>query len=247
MPARIDHFTCICICVYVCMKSIFICQIVVSAKAALRVIIDQTAAAAGAASATTTAASDAKASAETTFQKRIGQMKTILYGDGENPDIDEAKAVELSRSIQQEGFMLQLLDRLDDVPFEARKDTALIYNSLIRKNIQNFAQYVLDNFETTVRRLIEGYGRPESALNCGSMLRETIRHPELTRAVLYSDLLWPFFDVYVHLPSFDIASDAFNTLRDLLVLTKNKVIAAEFLETNFDAVFQKYEVNLYML
>ena len=61
----------------------------------------------------------------------------------------------------------------------------------------------------------QGYGHPEVALNCGSMLREAARH-EKARRILFSPHIWAFFDTYVHLPNFDVASDSFTTLRDLL-------------------------------
>lgn len=73
------------------------------------------------------------------------------------------------------------------------------------------------------------------------MLRECIRHDNLARAILQTDKLWLFFDKFLHLPNFDVASDAFNSLRDLLTTTKNKSISAEFLELRFDDVFKKYE------
>ena len=69
------------------------------------------------------------------------------------------------------------------------------------------------------------------ALNCGSMLREAARH-EKARRILFSPHIWAFFDTYVHLPNFDVASDSFATLRDLL--TKHKAVAADFLEKEYE-------------
>ena len=51
------------------------------------------------------------------------------------------------------------------------------------------------------------YYYPDVALNSGSMLRECIRHDELARAILNSEKLWLFFDKFLHLPNFDVASD----------------------------------------
>eukprot|EP01041_Mallomonas_annulata_P013397 gene13396-28406_t len=173
--------------------------------------------------------------------KRLSQMKTILYGDGEKTDVDEEKAVELSKHIQTEGLLLQLVEKLKNIPFEARKDTALIFNNLIRKNICNFSTYVTDHYERIVKQLVAGYEYPDIALNCGSMVRECIRHDPIARRLLHSEQLWLFFDSFVHQPNFDVASDAFNTLRDLLMSSRNKSLAAEFLETHFDDIFKKYE------
>lgn len=88
--------------------------------------------------------------------------------------------------------------------------------------------------------LVEGYSNPELALLCGTMIRECIRYEDLTKSIIDSEQFWLFFDIFVHLPNFDVASDAFNTLRELLV--KNKYIAAEFLESKYTQIFEKYEV-----
>lgn len=69
------------------------------------------------------------------------------------------------------------------------------------------------------------------------MLRECIRYEPLARGVLGSELLWLFFDSYVHLPNFDVASDAFATLRDLL--TRNKGAASEFLSERWALLVQE--------
>ena len=47
---------------------------------------------------------------------------------------------------------------------------------------------------------------------------------------------------YVHLPNFDVASDAFNTLKELLTTPKNKLISSDFLDKNYNHVISKYEV-----
>ena len=52
---------------------------------------------------------------------RLSQLKVILYGgttDGDKSEVDEEKAEEVSRRIQEEGLMLQLIDKLDAIPFE---------------------------------------------------------------------------------------------------------------------------------
>lgn len=130
------------------------------------------------------------------------------------------------------------------VDYQARKDTAQIFNNLIHKNICNFAGYVEAHF-SMVLELMGYYTIPDVALTCGTMLRECIRYDDLARAALDCELLWAFFDTYVHLPNFDAASDAFNTLRDLLTTARNKLISSEFLERHYDKVFTKYELMLH--
>jgi calcium binding protein 39 len=77
------------------------------------------------------------------------------------------------------------------------------------------------------------YDNADIALTCGLMLRECIRHEALSRYVLMSDLFYRFFE-YVEVANFDVASDAFATFKDLLVL--HKQMSASFLEANYARV-----------
>ncbi|CAE7519457.1 Cab39l [Symbiodinium microadriaticum] len=139
--------------------------------------------------------------------------------------------------------MIELIDKMDVIPFEARKDTAQIFNNLMHKDVDGFVSYMGRNFRS-VLKIAEGYANPDIALNSGSMLRECIRYEDLARQFLQSEQLWLFFDAFVHLPNFDVASDAFNTLKEVLAGARNKQIAAEFLEERYDQVFFKYQVLL---
>lgn len=174
--------------------------------------------------------------------RHLSQMKVILYGNSEEPLVDEAKAQELARA--SASLIKQLVAHLDKLPFEARKDVALIFNNVIRKPGVDFSEYVFENFNPIVTDLVQGYKNPDIALSCGSMLRECIRHENLARLLLNSELLWLFFDVYAHLPNFEVALDAINTLRDLLVSEKSSPVAAEFMQSHYIAFFKKYEVLL---
>lgn len=76
------------------------------------------------------------------------------------------------------------------------------------------------------------------------ILRECIRHQILTKIVLYhqqSQYFYQFFG-YVELSTFDIASDAFATFKELL--TRHKALVAEFLEKSYDLFFEKYTALL---
>ena len=65
------------------------------------------------------------------------------------------------------------------------------------------------------------------------MLRECVRHEPLAKIILQSEEFYRFFS-YVEVSTFDIASDAFATFKDLL--TKHKILCAQFLEMNYDKV-----------
>lgn len=65
------------------------------------------------------------------------------------------------------------------------------------------------------------------------MLRECVRHEPLAKIILHSEEFYKFFS-FVEVSTFDIASDAFATFKDLL--TKHKILCAQFLEQNYDKV-----------
>lgn len=192
-------------------------------------------------------------------------LKILLYGDissnrQHNIDhFDESAYSEACETIQREDLMSQLIQKLDIVPFEARKDAALIFNNLLRKH-DGFEDYVIKNV-SIIDYLVKAYLIADCALTCGTMLRECIRRDSLVRYILNTrsirkvddqsddaeggqELLLLFFDEFVHLPNFEVASDAFNTLKDILTTPKNKLISADFLESHYDIVFKKYELLL---
>ncbi|CAM9411073.1 unnamed protein product, partial [Scytosiphon promiscuus] len=183
--------------------------------------------------------------------KRLSQIKFVLYGEEER-DPDEARCKEFSVAIRRSEAMPRLIESLPALPFEARKDVSQIFSNLVRKNIESFVEYV-EGEPLMVKNMIGAYGNTDIALHGGAMLRECIRYENLARMTLYDETLWLFFDQvcvcvcvcvspYVHLPNFDVASDAFVTLRDLL--TRHKTVASDFLASKFETVFDKYNILL---
>jgi len=74
------------------------------------------------------------------------------------------------------------------------------------------------------------------------MLRECVRYEALAKILLQSEQFYDFFK-YVEVSTFDIASDAFATFKDLL--TRHKMLSAEFLEANYDRMFENYQKLLH--
>ncbi|CAI5477261.1 unnamed protein product [Closterium sp. Yama58-4] len=92
-----------------------------------------------------------------------------------------------------------------------------------------------------VDKLVRGYKQKDIAQNSGLMLRECLRSPKLVSHTLqFSNL-----DIIMggcDLQNFDIASDAFLTLKDLL--KQHPAVAAEFLMTNFEDFFKRFDLLL---
>ena len=130
------------------------------------------------------------------------------------------------------------------VLFQGKKDAAQIFNNVLRRQIGTrtpTVEYICTTPEI-VFTLCRGYEHQEIALNCGTMLKECIRYEALAKIILYSDHFYDFFK-YVEVSTFDIASDAFTTFKELL--TRHKMLAAEFLEQNYDKVFLHYQQLLH--
>jgi len=190
---------------------------------------------------------DQRAKARTQLAKRMHQMKVVLYGDEEN-EVEEGRCVDLARALMgvdggssgssQDAPIVQLVAYIENLPFEVRKDLSQIYNALVRRELAGFPDFVEAHQGQLIDNLVMYYHKPDLALVCGAMLRENIRIPALNVLMLKSNLLWGFFLDYVHQPIFDVATDAFATLRDLL--TKNKPVASQFLLDNYEKVFEEH-------
>jgi calcium binding protein 39 len=204
-------------------------QVVVAAKSSLQVLLNES------------NTPEEKAAASAQLEKHLNDVKVVLYGEiSDHSDFDEERAKEMSRCFQQEGLIVLLISNLAIVSFETRKDIALIFNNMMRKNIHDFSSYIGENLQL-VEMLAHGYLDPESALSCGSMLRECIRYEHLASFILSSGIVWLFFDSFVHVPSFEVASDAFNTLKELLTTPKHKHISSDFLESHYTIFIEKYQ------
>ncbi|KTG02842.1 hypothetical protein cypCar_00021158 [Cyprinus carpio] len=171
-----------------------------------------------------------KASEE--VSKSLLAMKEILYGTNEKEPQTEAVA-QLAQELYNSGLLSTLVADLQLIDFEGKKDVAQIFNNILRRQIGTRTPTVeyLCTQQNILFMLLKGYESPDIALNCGIMLRECIRHEPLAKITLCSEQFYDFFR-YVEMSTFDIASDAFATFKDLL--TRHKLLSAEFLEQHYD-------------
>jgi len=170
---------------------------------------------------------------------RSGSVET--GGGGNQSDIIVAQ---LSQEVYNSGLLLLLLRNLHMVDFEGKKDAVQVFNNLLRRQIGTrtpTVEYICTKPEI-VFTLCRGYEHQEIALNCGAMLRECVRYEALAKILLQSEQFYDFFK-YVEVSTFDIASDAFATFKDLL--TRHKMLSAEFLEANYDRMFENYQKLLH--
>ncbi|XP_005100218.1 protein Mo25 [Aplysia californica] len=174
--------------------------------------------------------------------KTLQTIKTLLYGTVDQEPATEQVAM-LSTEMYQNGTLLVLVQNLARIDFEGRKDVVAIFNNLLRRQIGTRTpteEYVCQNPKVLIE-LVKGYENQEIALNCGMMLRECCRFESLAKILLNAPEFYKFFE-YVEVSTFDIASDAFSTFKELL--TRHKMLCAEFLDQNYDEVFTHYQLLL---
>lgn len=176
--------------------------------------------------------------------KCLSGIKNILYGTSEQDPQTEVIA-QLAQEIYNANLIRIMIENIQRVDFEGKKDIASIFNNLLRRQIGNRSPTVdhIASKPDILFRLINGYEVQDIALNCGMMLRECCRYEELTKLIINSTPHFYKFFEYVELSTFDIASDAFLSFRDLL--TKHKSLCAAFLEQNYDTFFEHYQKLLH--
>ncbi|XP_028412712.1 calcium-binding protein 39-like [Dendronephthya gigantea] len=175
--------------------------------------------------------------------KYLAAMKGMLYGTGEQEPQTELVA-QLSQEFYNNNTIQALLENLKKMDFEAKKDVAQIFNNVLRRQIgvrSPTVEYIHSKPEILIV-LVKGYNNPDIALNCGVMLRECIRYELLAKYILTHEDFYDFFE-YVELSTFDIASDAFASFKELL--TRHKMICASFLDEQYDKFFECYRKLLF--
>ena len=86
-----------------------------------------------------------------------------------------------------------------------------------------------------LERLVFGYGSADTALTCGTMLRECLRYEELHILVAKSEPMFQKLVEFVQLPNFEVATDAFSSFKDLMALHKTRQFA-EWIENSYEVV-----------
>jgi calcium binding protein 39 len=186
------------------------------------------------------------------------------------PPIAMAVLQGLTSDTMQE-VLPSLIESLSLLPFESRKVVAHVFNYLLVSGLdgpdaalyshcmETFRAYVEHYFDRFAGAIVEGlntskHGNTDVALHCGSMYRSLVRHPTLYRGLVSSTerarfYVFPFLDVYAHLPNFDVSSDALECLRLVLTAGGDSVpaasqpimaeMAAEFLTRDYEQVWDE--------
>jgi calcium binding protein 39 len=190
--------------------------------------------------------------------ERIASLRSALCSDVDGQLLfgTAAPANDLSVRLCGECVAQALLPRLFAVlfapatPFECKKDIAVVLTALLRVStaaaaaagddsgqVFPVAEHIASARATLLDRLIDGYERSDTALVCGAVLRECVRHEPLAALVLASERVWTLFE-HVQCAQLDVAADALSTLSELLTTHREPVFA--FLSTHFARFFGAY-------
>ncbi|KAK1416642.1 hypothetical protein QVD17_25757 [Tagetes erecta] len=170
--------------------------------------------------------------------KVIVEIRRVLYGDDRLEPSEEA-CVKLAQEFFKQDTCHMLIAFLPNFDPGTRQDVTHVIANLHRQRVngQYLASQYLERNTPLLAMLLPGCDNSELALSYGAILRECIRHQVAAKYILESDHFKIFFK-YIQDPSFDIASDATATFRDLL--TRHKSTVAEFLSKNYDWFFLEY-------
>ena len=193
-------------------------------------------------------------------------MKVTLQGTPE-AEAQPEQIHQLVTAALAESLLPQLVENIHRLPFEARKDTQTIISNVFRfrspgsnSNEPDALREVLRQQPEIVVALCNGYERRESASPCGGILKEALKWDAVAAVILYDEptadgrtvniyeidvdrqasgngVFWKFFS-WIDKSSFEVSADAFDCFR--LILTKHKNIVSQYINTNFDMFFQRY-------
>lgn len=170
--------------------------------------------------------------------KYIFTISSLLFSSESDQQSDIILA-QMSQEMYNSAVISLLIKNLQNVEFEARKESVEIFSHVLRRQIGTrtpTVEYICTTDEILVS-LCRGFENLTINHNTSAMLRECLRYESLAKIVLFSEVFQDFFK-YVECSHFDVAADAFTTFKDLL--TRHKTIAANYLETHYESFFFSY-------
>ncbi|KAL1960890.1 hypothetical protein VTO42DRAFT_5873 [Malbranchea cinnamomea] len=206
---------------------------------------------------------------EEDLSKQLCHMKVLVQGV---QDVRPEDTEQLVTAILQEDLLFELAQSIRHLPFEARKDTQTIFSHIIRfrhpdshpEQLSPVVAHIVEQRPEILVKLCHGYENTQSAMPCGSILRELLKVEAVAMLILYNDstgdkpvprlrdirlgtkqsgngLFWKFFH-WINQGTFEVSADAFTTFRD--ILTRHKKIIPEYLAVNFDIFFPRFHKYL---
>ncbi|CAH2351551.1 protein Hym1p [[Candida] railenensis] len=163
----------------------------------------------------------------------LTQVKLILHGDDDNdPQPDQIS--QLAQEVYSSDCLYLLIYSLKKLDFDSRKDVLILFSTLLRRQTGNKSptvDYLINHKPEILIMLLRGPENQEIGLISGQILRDCIKFEVINRFILHHQIFWNYFK-YCQISIFEIATDAFTTLHDLLTI--HKKLVSEFLASNYD-------------
>jgi len=166
-------------------------------------------------------------------------MKECMFGEDEE-HCSKENALVIAREACKTELVSEIVDCLGMLDFETRKDAAQIFGAIMRLEDESGhcpGKDYVQSHPDVLPTLFDGFSSSEIALNCEEMFRECVRHEEIAEQVLNSEMFLELFEK-LHDTEFELASDAFETFKDLL--TRHKRAAANYLVQHYDRFLEEY-------
>ncbi|KAK1946993.1 Calcium-binding protein 39-like [Phytophthora citrophthora] len=172
------------------------------------------------------------------LERKWAKIRAVFHdwdeeqGDREKKMDDMAELL-LRYRVLEKVLMPKVLGQLT---FETRKYVGNVFRAMTVHNLRGFIELIAERSDI-MRWLVEGYRNNETALICGSMLRDCFEYQSLTMIFL-KDLEPEFeflFKVTMENSNFDISADALINISRLLTVHKKTTVA--ILDESFDRIF----------
>lgn len=173
----------------------------------------------------------------------LALIKRVVLVDTEHHSEETTQQLaHLSQQLQQVPFFPICFQYFPYFPLELRKDIGFIATNLVRKNAGDIVSYFQQHAEI-IEHLLSALVRSETALYAGQILREASKYPYLAYYMFLSSHFWHFFETYLHSANFDIASESFSLIKELLTAPQLREVQDGFYATNGEVFIQQYNVR----
>ncbi|XP_043925975.1 calcium-binding protein 39 [Protopterus annectens] len=185
-------------------------------------------------------------SATEEVSKNLVAMKEILYGTNEKEPQTEAVA-QLAQELYNSGLLSTLIADLQLIDFEKKLDLCYCFNGILPTQLRqrNPTTSYKCSHQDSLFILLKRYQTFQVALNCQMMLRDFLllpQHRPLAKMLLNSEYVKDLYSYY-RVSTFSVFMFFFFPFKDLL--TRHKLLSAEFLEQHYDRFFSEYEKLLH--
>lgn len=171
-------------------------------------------------------------------------MKRLNVAEDDNTACAEAQAV--IRELLSADIPARLLACIGTLDFEARKDGMRLFGLVLRLGRSFGMDALVIEYVTShpqmAQLLLEGCCQSEVFSYCAEMLRFCTRYAELVEFLVKKGALFVLLDLVQEQEAFDMTSEAFSSIRELLLT--HKAVSSAYLQANFAQFFGKFNALL---